>query len=122
VYEYRLESVSYQNEKEGFGPAWAKPMAVMPKMFGLWANYPNPFRNITNIRFDVPAKSDVNLVIYNLQGRVVKQILSRKYQPGRYQVMWDGRDNLSRSVAAGPYLYRLSSGKYAKVRMMMLVR
>ncbi len=94
----------------------------MPKMFGLWANYPNPFRNITNIRFDVPAKSDVNLVIYNLQGRVVKQILSRKYQPGRYQVMWDGRDNLSRSVAAGPYLYRLSSGKYAKVRMMMLVR
>ncbi len=52
----------------------------------------------------------------------MRQIVRQKYQPGRYRVMWDGRDNMGRSVAAGPYLYRLSSGKYAKVKMMLLVR
>jgi flagellar hook assembly protein FlgD len=97
-------------------------MAVFPKMFGLWANYPNPFRTITNIRFEVPAKANVSLVIYNLQGRVVRKLINRKYQPGSYRVMWDGKDDWGRYIATGPYLYRLSSGKYSKVKMMMLVK
>jgi hypothetical protein len=122
VYEYRLESVSYKNEKEGFGPAWAKPMAMMPKMFGLFANYPNPFRSVTNIRFDVPAKALVSLTVFDLRGRMVRQVVRAQYAAGRHMVLWDGRDGNGREAAAGPYLYRLSSGKYSKVKMMMLVR
>jgi flagellar hook assembly protein FlgD len=90
----------------------------------LFHNYPNPFRQYTYIRFDLPVKTYVDLSVYNLQGRLVRRLMDgrSKMNPGFYRVMWDGRDQYGRRLSAAPYVYRLTASKYAKARMMIMVK
>ncbi|MDO5577588.1 MAG: T9SS type A sorting domain-containing protein, partial [Fibrobacter sp.] len=121
VYEYKLESIDYNNSKETFGPIELKPIKRGPGVFLLRNNYPNPFKNRTAIKFDLPEEMRVALNIYNLQGRLVRRLIrpDKRLLAASHQVFWDGKDDKGRILASGPYIYRLSSEKYVKSRMMI---
>jgi hypothetical protein len=76
-------------------------------------NYPNPFREGTNIIFEhnqPEAEFDVTIRIFNLAGQMLK-IIEEKMAPSGYRsepVFWDGRDEGGYSVAKGVYIYRVS--------------
>jgi|WetSurMetagenome_2_1015567.scaffolds.fasta_scaffold00017_18 hypothetical protein len=124
VYEYKLESVDYNNAREPFGKyAEARPGHILPRVFDLRPNYPNPFRTLTMIRFAVPVKTRVTLSVYNLQGRLVRRLVdAARLEPGSYKSVWDGRDDHGRSVASGPYVYRLQSPLFIGSHLMILSR
>lgn len=67
----------------------------LPSDFVLEQNYPNPFRDQTEIRYSVPSIYSqgvhVQLRIYNIQGQLVRTLVDELKMPGRYQVGWDGR-------------------------------
>ncbi len=93
----------------------------------LHAPYPNPFKEMTVIRYqiaqgvDSKQESVVSLKIYDITGRLVKQFNHLTIQPFN-QVIWDGRDTRGRRVPAGIYFVRFEAGDYKKVEKAILLK
>jgi len=94
----------------------------LPTGFELEQNYPNPFNPETIISFSLPAASTVELTVYNVLGRRVVTLVEGDYPAGSHQVTWNGTDAGGRPVSSGVYLYRLSAGRAAMTRKMMLLK
>ncbi|MFA6911480.1 MAG: T9SS type A sorting domain-containing protein, partial [Candidatus Cloacimonadaceae bacterium] len=79
----------------------------MPSALALHSNYPNPFNPSTTINFSLPKTAPVRLVIYNIRGQKVKELLNESLAGGNHNVVWNGRDDGNRPVASGVYFTRL---------------
>ena len=95
---------------------------VLPHEFSLEQSFPNPFNPITTIGFAVPARGDVELVIYNLAGQQARTLVSAVVEVGNHSVTWDGRDDLGRELASGVYMYRLQAGERVASRRFLLLK
>jgi endonuclease I len=85
-------------------------------------NMPNPFFAGTTITFELPGESDAAILVYDLQGRLVKEILSERLPAGAHRVIWDGRDASGRPAAGGVYFYSIQTDRGIEARRMVLVR
>lgn len=97
----------------------------VPATHILSQNYPNPFNPETTISYELPEMARIRLNIYTLSGGVVRTLVHDELnQPGRYAIVWDGRDEAGRAVASGAYLYRLEAVDKGLVetKRMVLVR
>ncbi|MDA0747103.1 MAG: T9SS type A sorting domain-containing protein [bacterium] len=90
--------------------------------FLLHQNFPNPFNPETVIRFDAPEAVRVQLTIYNMLGQSVRRLLAEHVSAGLHAVIWDGRDEAGREVAAGTYLYRLDTPEAVLTKKMLLLK
>jgi len=88
----------------------------------LVGNYPNPFNPTTNISFDLAHPAHVCIEIYNIKGQRVKTLTSDIFETGRHNVVWNGADELGRSVGSGVYFYRMNTAGYNSVRKMLLLK
>ena len=95
---------------------------VLPGKFALHPNYPNPFNPATLITYDLPAESDIQLVIYDLMGRKVKTLINDVELAGRKTAVWYATDDFGNPVSAGVYLYRLHGGDKTFTRKMILMK
>jgi len=68
---------------------------------------PNPFTTKTDIYYTLPRETTVTIVIYDVQGRLVRNLCTGKQAPGAYSISWNGCDNNAHAVPAGVYLYKL---------------
>lgn len=91
-------------------------------VFRLNQNYPNPFNPTTNIVFELPQASRVELRIYDLLGHEITTLVNANLPAGNHRVEWNGCDQYGRPVPAGVYLYALKSGNVTKMRKMTLVK
>lgn len=89
--------------------------------FRLLGSYPNPFRDKTEIRFSLPAETEVEVSIYNLKGQKVREFSHSAFKAGINILQWDGNDNHDRLAAAGIYVIRMSSGKQSVSRKLLLL-
>jgi hypothetical protein len=80
---------------------------TLPNTFALSQNYPNPFNPTTTIQFDVPMSSDISIIIYNILGQQVKELVHDRLEAGRYSVVWDGRNQSGVSVSSGMYFVHM---------------
>jgi hypothetical protein len=85
-------------------------------------NAPNPFGSSTAIRFELARDEAVDLAIYDVGGRLVKQLAHGRQSRGPHVLAWDGRDSEGRRVASGVYLYRLNGEGIAQTQRMILRR
>ena len=108
--EMRLDIESYKN----FGPT--------PDDYKLYQNFPNPFNNKTEIRFDVIKQENLEIAIYDILGRKIKSIADQDYSPRKdYRVFWDGKNSLNKVVSSGIYLCSIRSKNFKKaIRMVFL--
>ncbi len=90
--------------------------------FQLLPCYPNPFNPSTSISYLTPGNGDVVVGIYDLCGRVVRRFEQRQKNPGRYTVVWDGKDEHNASVTSGVYFVRADFDKVTVTRRLLLVR
>ena len=97
-------------------------METLPEVYALGFNYPNPFNPETTIKYALPQASDVELVIYNSLGQVVRTLVNERQGVGRYAFTWDATNDRGQAVSSGIYLYRLQAGEFAKVRKMLLLK
>ena len=94
---------------------------VILNKFELIGNYPNPFNPSTNIIYSLNSSSDVMITIHNIRGQIINNLFSGKVNPGEHSVFWNGRDNFSRSLPSGIYIYSIESkGKKLNGKMMLL--
>ena len=87
-------------------------------------NYPNPFNPTTKISFNLSSVNNNNteLVIYNLKGQKVKQLLNKNLLDGEHSIIWNGTDENNQPVASGIYYYRLKTdeGMLFSKKMLLL--
>ena len=122
LYSYLIQELSLSGESEFFGPVLATGVNVIPQAFNLESNYPNPFNPETTFWYDVPEESEVTIKVYSLLGREVKTLYDGYKQAGRYELKWDGQDELGERVSSGIYILRMQAGTFSKGRKMTLVR
>ncbi|MFH1214461.1 MAG: T9SS type A sorting domain-containing protein, partial [Candidatus Neomarinimicrobiota bacterium] len=94
-----------------------KETPQLPKVFALKQNYPNPFNPTTNIRFDLPKNSDVSLVVYDLMGREVAQLVKGHLDAGYHTINFNAA-----KLPSGVYIYRLIAGDFVSVKKLMLLK
>jgi hypothetical protein len=93
---------------------------VLPEVFALYQNVPNPFNPTTNIRFDLPPGGGaVTLRIYDVGGRLVRTLVNETQTAGRKTVAWDGLNEAGNPVATGTYFYRLAGPGFEQTRKMV---
>jgi hypothetical protein len=91
-------------------------------IFSLSQSEPNPFDRETRIEYSVPARTAVELTVYNVTGRVVRKLDAGPRDAGRYRVSWDGRDWTGSRVAAGVYFYKLTANEKSLTRKMTVLQ
>ena len=94
----------------------------MPATYVLLQNYPNPFNPSTTIEYELPVRSQVDLIIYNILGQRVATLYSRTQPAGLHGIEWDGTDAQGRPVASGIYFYRLHTPSFSQAKKMVLLR
>ncbi len=94
----------------------------LPTDFDLAQNYPNPFNPSTTIRYQLPVNVNVQLVIINSIGQVIRTLTDGMTLAGSHSVLWDGRDDNGGKVSSGLYFYRLQAGDFSQTRKMILMQ
>jgi hypothetical protein len=89
----------------------------VPEKYNLSQNYPNPFNPTTNIRFSMPQSGNVKLVVYNLLGQVVANLVNGYREAGTYNVNWDAS-----RLTSGVYIYRIESNSFNLTKKMTLLK
>lgn len=98
--------------------------ATPPARFDLDQNAPNPFASSTTIRYAIPAGQHVPVFVgvYNLQGALVKTLVSSRRDPGEYRLSWDGRGDDGTNLSAGIYFVRIHAGSFQRTRKLALLK
>jgi len=76
---------------------------------GLTGNYPNPFNPRTTIRYNLAAPGHVKIAVYDLAGRLIRELVSSSLQAGTHETHWDGKASNGRACAAGVYFVQLKT-------------
>ena len=90
---------------------------TLPTEYTLYQNYPNPFNPLTTIKYDLPNAGDVSLIIYDILGRKVNELVNTKQEAGRYEIQFNAS-----SLASGVYIYQLIAEKYISAKKMILLK
>jgi hypothetical protein len=101
-YSYELKQIDFNGNFEFFVMSGITDIGT-PKKFEVSQNYPNPFNPVTKIDYQLPDAGKIKLVIYDLLGREVKNLVSEVKPAGFYSAEFDAT-----SFASGIYIYRLS--------------
>ena len=82
-----------------------------------------PFNPQTTIVFELPSPDAVSLRVFDLTGRLVKELIRGEvYGQGQHKTVWNGRDDGGRHVASGIYFYCLEAGEFVQTNKMTLLK
>ncbi|MFB0516613.1 MAG: glycosyl hydrolase 53 family protein [Candidatus Neomarinimicrobiota bacterium] len=95
---------------------------LAPVEYSLMPVYPNPFNTSTVVTYQIPDRSYLAISVYDLQGRLVRQLDSGIKEPGTHTLSWNGEDSNGVGVASGVYYLVLKTGGSSFTRKMVLLR
>jgi hypothetical protein len=102
---------------------WGNPVGItqngnnVPQNYNLSQNYPNPFNPSTKIDFDIPVSAGVELTLYDISGKEVRNLFTGYLEAGSYKYALNA-ENLS----SGVYFFKLSANNYRSVKKMILTK
>ena len=92
-----------------------------PSFNALWQNYPNPFNPQTTISYQLNKPGIVKIIVRNLLGQEVAQLMDEFKTAGLHKTSWDGCDKNGTRVPSGLYLYTVTIGDFSQSRKMLLL-
>ncbi|MBT4361666.1 MAG: T9SS type A sorting domain-containing protein [Candidatus Marinimicrobia bacterium] len=127
VYYYQISAVDIHGNESDFSEEISANVVslideVLPDVFVLEQNFPNPFNPSTTLRYGIPEETNVSLVIYDIQGNLVKKIASGSKSAGWHSYEWDGSDDSGHLVSTGLYLARLETRSYSRTIKMLYLK
>lgn len=90
---------------------------TVPGSYELFQNYPNPFNPTTNIKFALPKSGQVKLVVMDMLGREVTELVNSNLTAGTYEVTYNVKNSVS-----GIYFYRLETPGFTETKKMIIVK
>ncbi|MFC1540089.1 kelch repeat-containing protein [Gemmatimonadota bacterium] len=125
IYPVITDLINTLSEESGTAVQPQIPIRIedeTPLEMSLSQNYPNPFNMETQIRFSLPTVERVQLVIYDIRGRLVRTLLDEEKSPGHHTVRWDGTDSSGTTVSSGIYIYLFKAGRQVLSRKMTIIK
>ena len=89
----------------------------LPETFSLDRAYPNPFNPTTTLSFALPVTSNVALEVYNINGRLIDELIKDNMDAGYHSVIWNADNN-----ASGVYFVKMVAGEFVNTQKLMLVK
>jgi PKD repeat protein len=89
----------------------------VPTVFAIEQNYPNPFNPSTNINYSLPEASKVSIVVYDLLGQKVAELVNTEKAAGYHTVAFDAS-----ALSSGIYIYQIRAGAFSQTKKMMLIK
>lgn len=106
---------------EGLQMATGDEISI-PDEFSLDQNYPNPFNPSTTITFDLSEDANVKIAIYDMTGRLIRELVNQTMTIGSKTISWDGKDDRGNPVSGGIYFYKLQAVDFTQTRKMVLMK
>ena len=101
----------------------ANPDPVQSCRYFLSQNNPNPVSGgRTTISYSLPRTGRASLLIYDIAGRRVKELVNGISESGVHEAVWNGSDDFGREVSQGVYFYRLSAGDFTSAKKLIWLR
>ena len=88
----------------------------------IYHNYPNPFNPITTIRYDLFEATNVNITIYDMMGRQIRNLINTNQNSGYKSVIWNARNDDGKIVSAGMYFYSIVTNTFSQTSKMILLK
>jgi len=83
---------------------------------------PNPFVETTEVRYEMTQPGDVNLSVFDAQGRRVRKLTRGVRDAGQHVIEWNGRSDSGRKVESGVYFLKLELGTETRSRRVTVLR
>jgi hypothetical protein len=90
---------------------------IIPQNFGINQIYPNPFNPITTIRYGLTQNSDVQISIYDINGRLITTLINEFQIAGYHFITWDASN-----YSSGIYFLNMSSGEISETKKLVLIK
>ena len=131
---YSYDGVLFSNVPSSYGNAnirakirtdemmYSNAGDIVPSEFKLYSNHPNPFNPLTTIQYDLPIDGLVNVLVYDIMGRMVKTLVNGSKNAGQNYIKWNGTNDNDEQVSAGLYLYTIQIGEYIETKKMVLLK
>ena len=120
--EYNLHGVGEIVITENITRLKLNKIPIRPLAYSLNQNFPNPFNPSTRISFSVPKDGNVNLSVFNLNGRKVKELINRNINAGIHTATWNGINSDGKPVSSGVYLYIIKNDSFSAMKKMILIK
>ena len=104
-----IESLQLQNE-------------IISESFTVFTAYPNPFNPVTTISYNIPSDGFVDVTVFDMMGRIVKNLVRSKQSYGYKSIKWNATNNQNQPVPTGIYIYKIEFGKFVANRKMILLK
>jgi hypothetical protein len=88
----------------------------------LYQNQPNPFNPRTTIKFSLAQQGEVQLLIYDVNGRLVKTLADGKRDAGPHAIVWDGTNDQGHKVGSGVFWSQMKVGSYVSNKKMVILK
>jgi len=89
----------------------------LPLAYVLEQNYPNPFNPRTTIRYGIPVYSRVTIMVYNILGQQVAELVNGEVEAGFHEVQFEASN-----FSSGVYFYRIRAGEYVQTKKLLLLK
>ncbi len=83
---------------------------------------PNPFNPETSIQYGIPEAGRVSITIYDMQGKLVRQLIEENQAAGGYSIIWNGHDEQGNKVYSGVYFYQFNCNQLQQSQKMILMK
>ena len=90
--------------------------------FRLIQNYPNPFNPVTTINYQVAENTSVTIVVYDVLGKKIRDLVNDYKVIGSYQIKWNGKDNDDNQISSGIYFYQMTTIHFRDIKKLILER
>ena len=99
-----------------------KEESIYPDRYFLGQNYPNPFNPSTTIQYGLKESAKVRIIVMDISGRLIKELINKKQSPGTHLIRWNGRNILGEKVSTGIYFYnfQIKNGPSFTKKMMLI--
>ena len=84
--------------------------AGLPRALAITGVAPNPFNPRVTVRFSLPSPATARVQVFDLRGRLVRDLVNGHLAAGSHQAVWDGSDRQGRQVATGVYFVCVDDG------------
>lgn len=111
-------------KKGGFNLNWLEFVLVhefvndtTPEVTILKQNYPNPFYPKTLIEYELAERCQVNLAVFDMNGRIVVELVNEEQPSDSYSMEFDAKEH---GLTNGTYLYKLQAGDYSETKKLIV--
>ena len=111
---YRLKQIDLD---ENFKYSDTRLVVLEGLDYGLFSCYPNPVNDIANIKYSLAENNFVDIRLFDLTGKLIKQLLHEDREAGIYQLSFS-----TWNLPTGSYLYKIKAGRFSETKKFTIVK